>query len=169
MIHDTRKSARSPALHGPDGETGEVRHLRCLRVEGVSLEDARAITAQHRRQLAADQVLVIDYELDPRVVLGDAFDRDVGEAALRAGRHGSTLTLLGAGLAPLMDLCDLEAPLPLERILERASVLAPGEALAARTPCFPRPLFSLLDSRALDWEAVEDIDESAVVWVGRPG
>jgi uncharacterized protein (DUF2249 family) len=68
-----------------------------------------------------------------------------------------------------MDLCELEAPLPMERILEAVAELRPGEALIARTPCFPRPLLAQLDRRKLDWEAAEAADASGLVWVGRSG
>ena len=57
----------------------------------------------------------------------------------------------------------------MERILETAAELQPGEALIARTPCFPRPLLAQLDRRGLEWEAAEAADKSALVWVGRPG
>jgi hypothetical protein len=70
--------------------------------------------------------------------------------------------------ASLLDLRDLEAPLPLERILEASAGLAPRGALLARTPCFPRPLFAHLDDRGLEWEALEESDGSALVFVRRP-
>jgi hypothetical protein len=57
----------------------------------------------------------------------------------------------------------------MERILEVAAELAPGQILIARTPCFPRPLLAELDQRGLEWEAAEAADESALVWVKRPG
>jgi hypothetical protein len=70
--------------------------------------------------------------------------------------------------ASLLDLRELEAPLPLERILEASAGLAPRDALLARTPCFPRPLFPHLDDRGLEWEALEESDGSALVYVRRP-
>ncbi len=69
----------------------------------------------------------------------------------------------------LIDLRDLEAPLPMEQILEAAGGLQPGEALFARTPCFPRPLLAQLDRRKLDWEAAEAADGSGIVWIERSG
>jgi hypothetical protein len=79
------------------------------------------------------------------------------------------LLLQPPGEPEWMDLLDLEAPLPMERLLEAAAALRPGEALLARTPCFPRPLLAQLDRRGLDWEMAEAADASGLVWIGRPG
>jgi hypothetical protein len=66
------------------------------------------------------------------------------------------------------DLRELEAPEPLERILEVSSELAPGEACAARTPRRPRLLLPRLEERGLDCEVYEEPDGTALVWVRRP-
>jgi hypothetical protein len=78
------------------------------------------------------------------------------------------LLLQPPGEPALMDLCELEAPLPMEQVLEAAALLQPGHTLIARTPSFPRPLLAQLDRRELDWEAAEASDKSGLVWVGRP-
>jgi len=70
--------------------------------------------------------------------------------------------------ASLLDLRELEAPLPLERILEASAGLAPGDSVLARTPSFPRPLFTYLDDRDLDWEALEESDGTALVYLRKP-
>lgn len=68
----------------------------------------------------------------------------------------------------VLDLRDLEAPGPLERILEASARLAPGASLLARTPRYPRLLFPHLEQRALEWKAREQRDGSALVWIRRP-
>ena len=83
-------------------------------------------------------------------------------------RRAFRLVIQHAGSPAVLDLSDLEAPLPMEAILEAAAALRGGESLFARTPCFPRPLLSLLDRRGLDWEAVEESGGCGLVWVGRP-
>jgi len=69
----------------------------------------------------------------------------------------------------VMDLRDLEAPGPFERILEASARLAPGASFVARTPRFPRMLLPHLKQRALAWEVCEEPDGSALVHVRRPG
>jgi uncharacterized protein (DUF2249 family) len=71
--------------------------------------------------------------------------------------------------AEILDLRDLEAPEPLQRILEASAHLAPGQSLRARTPRYPRMLFPHLEARGLEWEAQEQADGSALVHVRRPG
>ncbi len=68
----------------------------------------------------------------------------------------------------MLDVRDLPAPEPMERILAACARLAPGDALAARTPRFPQLLLSLLERRGLTWAALEEPDGSGVVYVERP-
>jgi hypothetical protein len=68
----------------------------------------------------------------------------------------------------VLDLRDLPAPEPMERILEACARLAPGGAIAARTPRFPRMLLSLLDRRRLHWAALEEADGTGLVYAERP-
>jgi hypothetical protein len=98
-----------------------------------------------------------------------------GVERARARSH-SMRENLAAGLescaideSSILDLRELEAPEPLERILAASSALPPGDDLLVRTPRFPRMLFPHLDARGLDWEAAECADQSALVWVRRPG
>jgi len=114
-------------------------------------------------------VLEIELDLDPAGFLDDLAERGAHAGRRRLAPRRWLLTLQPAGDRALLDLSDLEAPLPMECILEAAAGLEPGEALIARTPCYPNPLLAQLDRRGLDWEAVESDDKSALVWVGRPG
>ena len=85
-----------------------------------------------------------------------------------APADGSELLERFADAGATLDLRDLEAPEPMQRILEAAARLAPGGALLARTPCFPRMLFPQLERRRLAWAAVEEPDETGLVYVRRP-
>lgn len=73
-------------------------------------------------------------------------------------------------LAPesVLDLRDLPAPEPMEKILAACARLAPADALAARTPRLPQMLMSLLDRRGLLWAALEEADGTGLVWVECP-
>ncbi len=68
----------------------------------------------------------------------------------------------------VLDLRDLPAPEPMERILGACASLAPGAAIAARTPRLPRMLLPILEQKRLLWAAVEESDGSGLVYVERP-
>ena len=68
----------------------------------------------------------------------------------------------------VLDLRDLPAPEPMERLLEACARLAPGGAIAARTPRFPQMLLSILERKGLLWAALEEADGSGVVYIERP-
>jgi TetR/AcrR family transcriptional regulator len=72
-------------------------------------------------------------------------------------------------LAPeIKDYRDLEAPEPMQKILEQVETLAPGEAMMARVPRVPHPLFVRLKERGLRWEVIENKDGTALVHIRRP-
>ncbi len=68
----------------------------------------------------------------------------------------------------ILDLRDLPAPEPLERVLEACGRLEPGDSLRARTPRFPRMLLPHLERRGLRFEVEEEPDGSALVRIWRP-
>lgn len=82
--------------------------------------------------------------------------------------HEWSVAVLHAQAPEILDLRDLEAPEPLERILHAAAGLAPGAALLARTPRVPRMLLPQLERRGLEWRVGEEPDRSGLVWVRRP-
>lgn len=80
--------------------------------------------------------------------------------------------IIASGVAPpdteLLDLRVLEAPLPLERALLRASQLASGESFIAWTPRVPQMLFQRLRERGLRYVFEVAADGTALVRVDRP-
>ncbi len=95
----------------------------------------------------------------------------------RAGHRVETESLGGGdwlllvsvgGAAPPIDLRDLEPPEPLEKVLEMAARLLPGEVVCARLPRFPRLLLGHLDARSLAWQVAELTDGSALLHLRRP-
>jgi uncharacterized protein (DUF2249 family) len=124
---------------------------------------------QQLQALPEGSVLEIELDFDPSDFLDELAERGAHPRLEKIARRRWMLLLQPPGESELLDLCDLEAPLPMEQILEAAAELRPGEALIARTPCFPRPLLAQLDGRELDWEAAEAADASGLIWVGRPG
>lgn len=66
------------------------------------------------------------------------------------------------------DLTGLEPPLPLERVLEACTALAPGHVYTAWLPRRPMMLFSHLQARGLSWEVHEHPNQHATLWVEKP-
>jgi len=72
------------------------------------------------------------------------------------------------GAVEIADHRELEAPLPLERILEATPALEPGGVLLARVPRVPSLLFPHLEQRQLTWEVHREPDGSALIRVCKP-
>ena len=70
-------------------------------------------------------------------------------------------------LPDIVDLCDLEAPEPLEKILLACAQLRSGEHYLARLPHVPTPLFPHLQTRGLGWQVHEDADGSVLILIRR--
>lgn len=150
------------------GDSG-VDRIYHSRFDSNGPEAAHAFVMQQLQALPEGCVLEIELGFDPSDFLDEFAERGAHAQLQKIARRRWMLLLQPPGERELMDLCDLEAPLPMEQILEAASELRPGDALIARTPCFPRPLLVQLDRRKLDWEAAEASDASGLIWVGRPG
>ncbi len=150
-------------------EDSDVERIFHSRFDSKASESARAFVMQQLQALPEGCILEIELGFDPSDFLGELAERGAHAQLQKIARRRWMLLLQPPGERELLDLCDLEAPLPMERLLEAAAALRPGEALVARTPCFPRPLLAQLDRRGLDWERAEAADASGLVWVGRPG
>ncbi len=68
----------------------------------------------------------------------------------------------------ILDLRDLEAPEPMERVLELSAGLAPGEALLARVPRMPVVLIPHLRERGLAFAVHVEADDGALLHLRRP-
>ena len=113
-------------------------------------------------------VLVLRLSFDPRAVMAWIAERG-HRVEVGAQARGEWSLAIQCPTAPeILDLRDLEAPEPLERILLEVAELLPGGVLLARTPRLPRMLIPQLERRALEWTAVEEPDASGLVWVRRP-
>jgi hypothetical protein len=75
--------------------------------------------------------------------------------------------VLGAKKPDIVDLRNLEAPEPMEKVLLACSELGAGEFYLARVPCVPKLLFPHLESRGLRWWVHEEADQSALLLVRR--
>jgi hypothetical protein len=73
--------------------------------------------------------------------------------------------VLGNQAPEIVDLRDLEAPLPMEKVLIACSQLETGEFFLAHLPHVPIMLFPHLESRRLQWWVHEEPDQSALVLI----
>jgi uncharacterized protein (DUF2249 family) len=123
---------------------------------------------QQMQELPEGCILEVELGFDPSALLDGLSERGARARPARIARRRWMLLIQPPGDDELMDLRDLEAPIPMEQILEAAAELPPGATLIARTPCYPRPLMAQLDRRQLDWEAAEAADASGLIWIARP-
>ncbi|GMR15608.1 MAG: hypothetical protein BMS9Abin30_1243 [Gammaproteobacteria bacterium] len=75
--------------------------------------------------------------------------------------------VLGSRTPEIVDLRDLEAPGPMEKVLLACSQLDEGEFFLAHVPHVPVLLFPHLESRGLRWWVHEEADQSALLLVRR--
>jgi len=71
------------------------------------------------------------------------------------------------GSSEIMDLRNLEAPEPMEKILLACAQLKADDRFLARLPHVPTPLFPHLASRGLEWQILEEETGSVVVLIRR--
>ena len=66
------------------------------------------------------------------------------------------------------DLRELEAPVPMEKVLIACSKLGADDLYLARLPRVPVMLFPHLEVRGLQWQVHEEVDQSALLLVRKP-
>jgi len=76
-------------------------------------------------------------------------------------------SLTGNNIPEIIDLCSLEAPEPMEKILSAGAQLAPQDVYLARLPHIPFPLFPHLENRGLDWQIHEEEDGHVLILIRR--
>jgi hypothetical protein len=74
-------------------------------------------------------------------------------------------TVLGTSTPDIVDLRDLEAPEPMEKVLLACSQLVDGEFFLAHLPRVPAMLFPHLETRGLNWWVHEEEDHSALLLI----
>jgi len=112
--------------------------------------------------------LKLEVGFEPAALVASLTERGHAAEARECSRKVWSLEVRPSGSPEILDLRDLEAPEPLERMLEAAARLAPGESLLARLPRFPRLLPPQLARRGLPWEIYEERDRSSLVHVRKP-
>jgi hypothetical protein len=118
--------------------------------------------------LPDDGALVVLSTFDSSAVTGLA--AEYGYRSEGGGHAPGRWSLLirHAKATDVLDLRELEAPEPLERILLETAKLGPGDVLMARTPRLPKMLLPQLERRGLEWAGYEEPDASGLVWIRKP-
>jgi hypothetical protein len=76
-------------------------------------------------------------------------------------------SLTGSDIPDIIDLCNLEAPEPMVRILSAGAQLGAEDIYLARLPHVPFPLFSILEQRGMDWQTHEEEDGRVLILIRR--
>lgn len=76
-------------------------------------------------------------------------------------------SLTGNNIPDIIDLCNLEAPEPMVKILSAGAQLGAEDIFLARLPHVPFPLFPLLEKRDLDWQIHEEDDGRVLILIRR--
>ena len=76
-------------------------------------------------------------------------------------------SLTDNNIPEIIDLCDLEAPEPMVRILSAGAQLGAEDIYLARLPHVPFPLFPLLEKRELNWQTHEEEDGHVLILIRR--
>ncbi len=115
----------------------------------------------------AGSILIIRSSFFPRplVALMETSGHGVAAEEARSDLWDSVVTILGP---PVDDLRDLEAPEPLERVLQAVSGLAPGQRYGALLPRRPRLLPPHLAERGLSHRLLDRSELGVVLLVWRP-
>ena len=119
-------------------------------------------------KLPPSGALKVEVGFEPAALVVSLTGGGLEAEACECSRGVWSLEVRPSGSPEVIDLRDLEAPEPFERMLEAAARLAPGDALLARLPRFPRLLPPQLAKRGLPWEIYEERDRTSLVHVRRP-
>ena len=74
-------------------------------------------------------------------------------------------SLTGNNIPDIIDLCNLEAPEPMVRILSAGTRLGPEDIYLARLPHVPFPLFPVLEQRGMNWQTHEEEDGRVLILI----
>lgn len=134
---------------------------RLQHFQGLSGLDALA-------KLPPGSVVRVDGKAGDRLAL-QKLGKSMGTAGLHIEltEHAGTWSLLACSVEP-DDLRDLEAPEPMQEVLEVCAELESGDSYLARTPCPARPLHQRLIERGLLAWLHEEPDGSGLVFVWKP-
>ena len=118
-------------------------------------------------QLRGDGVALVVAPFRPAPLLRLLQEKGYRVSVQELGDQRFQVTVLGPDARAVVDLSDLEAPLPLERVLEQAAALEPGRAAHFCVPRVPRLLLPRLAERDVRHEVLAQVDGRAVLAIWR--
>jgi hypothetical protein len=143
----------------------------------LSVLDVRPILAAGRHPvddvlaaaetLSAHGVLEVFAPFEPVPLMARLRAGGCSVASIHVDADSWVVRVSPGGLPPHHDLTQLEAPQPLEQVLQACAVLPPGCVFTAWLPRRPMLLFPQLAARGLEWDAADHPGGTAVLWVHR--
>lgn len=157
-VRDTpHKPAVLPALF--------VLDVRPILASGV---DPLQSILGHLDRLPAGGILKVIAPFRPKPLLALLAGRGHAVRDADAGGNVWHIEIPSLSSSLIEDLRDLEAPLPLERVLTVAQQLPPAASQAFRLPRLPTLLLPHLAARSVEHFALQEPDSTALLWIGRP-
>jgi AcrR family transcriptional regulator/uncharacterized protein (DUF2249 family) len=165
--------ARSGDVHTPAGDAADgspARFIEALDVRPLLSEgrDPLDTILAALERLPATGILKLTAPFRPSPLLSLLSGRGYRASAREEAPGVWRVEAQPPDSPEIVDLRELEAPEPLERILAATARLEAGDVLIARVPRFPRLLLPHLEERGLAWEVHEEADGTALVHVRRP-
>ena len=119
------------------------------------------------RRVPEDGVLILTAPFEPRPLLKLLAAKGYRTQCELVASKTWRVEILPSSAPVPMDLRDLEAPGPAERVLQTVATFESGSCLIARVPRVPRLLLPQLDQRGLRWQ-VQDEGHGAILHVRMP-
>ncbi len=159
----------APGGDGRGTGSAERRRLASLDVRPIlaSGEDPLEHILALLGELSPDGIAIIVAPFRPKPLLALLEEEGYRAWADDLGERRFQITILGPDATALIDLSELEAPLPLERVLVATASLEPGTTLHFCVPQIPRLLLPRLAAREVRYEVYEQLDGRGVLSIWR--
>ncbi len=166
---DSASAAPDPGVSTVPGSRGVGNALQELDVRPLLDEgtDPLQHILQRLDSLPRQGLLLLVAPFRPDPLLGVLHGRGFRTLVRADGPHLWRIEIQAPGCT-LVDLCNLEAPGPMERILLLCAGLEAGQNLLARVPRTPQLLLPRLAERGLQWRLLDCGAGQALILVHRP-
>ena len=167
LLRGERPAEDRPASVDPAPPSSRLEALDVRPVIGSGSDPLDLILAMLER-LSPDGVAVVVAPFRPKPLLALLKDEGYRTEVEDLGAREHLVMIFGSEAPPLVDLSELEAPLPLEHVLAASATLRPGSAAHFRVPRVPHLLLPRLRERGVDHAFHELRDGRALLTIWRP-